>query len=90
MSSRTAVPLVLFMHFFPGLDPPCPSAPSLAFPELPAHGPHVTWALVPLGAHLGMVYSLVCLPWWTRANEGGAWSLLNRQDQEQGLAHSWC
>lgn len=41
-----------------------------------------------MGTHLGMVYSLACLPWWTRANEGGAWSLLNPQDQEQGLAHS--
>ena len=67
-----------------------PSAPSLAFPEPPAHGPHATWALVPLGTHLGMVYSSVCLPWWSRAHEGGAWSLLNPQDQEQGLAHSRC
>lgn len=69
----------LFLHLSPGLAPPGPlawqSPPSMAFSELPAHGPYVSWAQATLGDLSGDCALAGCLLWW---------------DQGQALAHSRC
>lgn len=69
----------LFLYLSPGLAPPGPlawqSPPSMAFSELPAHGPHVSWAQATLGDLSGDCALAGRLLWW---------------DQGQALAHSRC